>query len=773
MRKLLFAFLTIVGSCYCATAQSTSDLGVWLDHLPYGNGIDVECAGNQVYCACRQGIFIYDTEEKSVQRLSKVNGLTDVGLSTIAWSDQYQTLLVGYEDGNLDLLKGEKVTNVSDIKQSGNYSGLKHINHIEVSGNTAYICTDFGIVSYDLDKRIFEETYIIGDGGKTLKVNDLVLTNDSIFAATPEGLLGASLSKPLLFYANWKKDPAFNSDINQVDFFNGHLVVNEKGSSNDDKVYQKVNGSWQQITQIDPGTYNDLRVSKNILLMTNSFSVRGYDKDFNMIYNIQASDIDPQISASFQAAVLNGKSQLFLIDDGNGMYFRTIYDNQGNAYYTHVLPNSPDSKNVLSMYHNNQELYVAPGAITAVWAPDFNNDGYFSLKNYEWTNHPNSEFNNYRDIVAAITDPADPNHLYLSSYGNGILEFQDGQYKGIINEASTNSAFPSVNQTGGHRVGGFAADPDGNIWFTNGLTDKPLGVIHPDGSIESYSLGAAASSATAFKKIVYTTNDQIWMQTRTDGIVVVNAVDKSLPAKRLVSTEGSGNLPTNNVLSFAEDLDGEMWIGTDEGMTVLYSPQNIFEPGANYDAQIIVIDEDGDGNGDRVLGSEEINDIAVDGSNKKWFATANSGVFYTSENGHDQIYHFTKDNSPLPSNNVLDIEIDDITGMVYFGTDQGIVSFQGAATKGAEYHTDVFAYPNPVKPGYTGPILIRGLVTNAQVKITDIEGNLIYQTVAEGGQAIWSGKNFDGRRARSGVYIAYITNDDGTVTAVTKILIVN
>ena len=205
----------------------------------------------------------------------------------------------------------------------------------------------------------------------------------------------------------------------------------------------------------------------------------------------------------------------------------------------------------------------------------------------------------------------------------------------------------------------------------------------------------------------------------------------------------------------------------------MYSPQNIFEEERDYDFDIIVIDEDGDGNGERVLGTEIINDIEVDGSNKKWFATGSSGVFYTSENGKEQIYNFTVDNSPLPSNNVLDIEIDEITGMVYFATDQGIVSFQGSATRGVDTHVDVFAYPNPVEPGYDGPVLIRGLVTNAQVKIADIEGNIVYETIAEGGQAIWAVKDHAGQRVKSGVYLAFITNDDGSATAVTKIMVIN
>jgi hypothetical protein len=379
--------------------------------------------------------------------------------------------------------------------------------------------------------------------------------------------------------------------------------------------------------------------------------------------------------------------------------------------------------------------------------------------------------------VAVMPHATDPSIFYASSYGNGILELRingdEVEFLRIINETTTSGALPSIQGSGNHRVAGMSKDLNGNIWFTNALTDKPLGVIRPDGQVESFSLGAAGSGANVLK-IMATSSNQVWLQVRNGGVIVVRLEDGvPIENRSLSSSEGGGNLPSATVLSFAEDADGEIWIGTNEGLAVLFSPENIFEANRSYDASIIVIDEDGDGNGERVLGTEAINDIEIDGSNKKWFGTVNSGVFYTNENGRVQLLRFSKENSPLASNTILDIEIDDRTGMVYFGSDQGIVSYQGQATAGEERMTNVFAYPNPVEPGYGGPILIRGLVTNAQVKITDIEGNIVFETVAEGGQAVWSGNRFNGERVVSGIYLAFISDDLGANTEVTKIMIIN
>lgn len=774
---LVFLFLPTL-----AFSQTASDLGVWLDHLPYANLIDVHAEADEIYCAAEQGLLIYNQEDKSLDRLSKVNGLSDIGLTTLGWSDKHRVLFIGYENGNMDMLDGREIRNIGAIKQSGSYSGLKRVNKIVAKDDLAYICTNFGIVTYDIPRDIILETLIIGAGGEVLRVNDVAISDDSIYAATENGVMAAQLDDDIFIFESWSRLNGVSGEVIHIENFEGKIVVsNTSPAPVYDSVFVRENGGWRFINELpDSVLYKDMRAEGDQLSIVTGSAAQSYTTDYQLNLNVQTGALEaegiptkPASLLTLNAASIGKNINFYWVVSNDGLFASIRYDGV-NSYAENIQPNSPATSSVIKMYHNNERLFVAPGGINSVYSPVSNNDGYFELKDYQWTNHSNSEFRGFKDIVAFISDPEDPAHVYASSYGSGILEFQNLELVRFIHDSTTNNAFPTIAGTQEHRVGGFSADPEGNIWFTNNNTDKPLGVIRPEGTVESFSLGSAVGSSLDIKDILYTSQDQIWIQTRGQGVVVVQVSEGGqLTPARLSASEGSGDLPSGSVLTFAEDQDGEVWIGTNEGMAVFYSPQNIFDPERNYDAQIIVIDEDGDGNGERVLGSEQINDIEVDGSNKKWFATASSGVFYTSENGKEQIYNFNTSNSPLPSNNVIDIEIDDITGMVYFGTDQGIVSFQGGATEGVITHTDVFAYPNPVKPDYNGPILIRGLVTNAQVKITDIEGNIVFETVAEGGQAIWSGKNFSGERARSGVYLAYITNDDGTATAVTKILIVN
>ena len=768
--SILCIFSLLALALPVSKAQVSNDLGVWVDHLPYSRGVDVVAEDKIIYLASEQGVFFLDLRDRVIQRLSKVNGLNDVGITNLEFSEEYQTFLVGYENGNLDLFtKNLEVTNYPDILLSSNYSGLKRINQIITRDKFAYIASDFGIMAFDLEAQIVRETYIIGPQGEVLGVDDIAYDENRLYAATERGLFSASFEDPLVFFESWKPDPVMDTNINLVATFDGKVFVNKNSGGTTDSVYYHANPGdpWEFLPRSE-GTNRYLKGTEDKLALCNAFAARAFDANFDFDQNV-AEPPEGFSGLSPAAAVMDEKgSNLWIADQRNG-----LFQHFDRLFTFNFQPESPQTKKVHRMHHAGQRLYVAPAATSEVGAAIFNNDGLFFLDEFNWNHLSFNDLGGLLDAHDVVTDPTDPSHYYVSMYGAGILEMRDSTVVRLINETSTNGELRSFQGEDNHRIGGFTTDEEGNIWFTNSLTGFPLGRISPEGDVQSFELGAAGAGK-AVSKIMYTSQDQIWIQTRGDGVIIVNMKEGgNMEVAELSSTEGDGNLPNNSVLSFAEDKDGEIWIGTTEGIAVLFSPQNIFENNRNFDASIIVIDEDGDGNGERVLGSETINDIEVDGSNKKWFATSNSGVFYTSENGRQQLNHFTASNSPLPSDNVIDVEINDETGMVYFGTDEGMVSFQGSATEGVITMTDVFAYPNPVEPDYEGPILIRGLVTNAQVKITDIQGNIVFETEAEGGQAIWSGRDFSGQRVSSGVYLAFITDDLGGSTQVAKILIVN
>jgi len=327
------------------------------------------------------------------------------------------------------------------------------------------------------------------------------------------------------------------------------------------------------------------------------------------------------------------------------------------------------------------------------------------------------------------------------------------------------------------RVSGMEIDKNtGTLWVGGSGSDDLLFAKTPEG--QWYSFHIDEIGPITLTDIAIDNIGQKWIVApRGVGVVVFNdngtlANSGDDQSRKLTQNLNNGNLASNNVFCIAADFDGEIWVGTDNGISVFYSPESAFS-GGNYDSQQILVEQDG--YVQYLLENEGVRVIAVDGANRKWIGTDNAGVFLLSEDGTEEILHFTKDNSPLFSDEITSLGIDHLSGEVFIGTDKGIVSYKGTATWGTpEFEPDdVYAYPNPVEPDYEGPIAIKGLVRDADVKITDAAGNVVFATIANGGQAIWNGNNFSGTRAKSGVYLVFASNEDGKQTFVTKVLFIN
>ena len=229
----------------------------------------------------------------------------------------------------------------------------------------------------------------------------------------------------------------------------------------------------------------------------------------------------------------------------------------------------------------------------------------------------------------------------------------------------------------------------------------------------------------------------------------------------LQSGVGIGNLPSNTVYCLAKDLDNNIWIGTNNGIGIVSNCQAPFTSSPPCDAQIPIVQYDQFAG--YLFSGYNVRSIAVDGANRKWVGTDN-GVWLLSSDASKIVYQFTQSNSPLPSNIIQSIAIDQVTGEVFIGTQEGLVSFRSTATEGGTSNSNVTIFPDPVPAGYTGTIAINGLVANADVRITDISGNLVYRTTALGGQAVWNGVDYKGHRPQSGVYLVFASSSDGSQT---------
>ncbi len=778
MKRLLsFVFLFNILILTALHAQVPA-IGQWRTHLPYQKVIDVAVAGNIVYAATPYSLFTYNTHDDQLAPFGRVKGLNDVGISKIAYDPQEQLLMVAYTDANIDLIDNKgNVANIPDIYNKA-MLGVKTINNIYFDGNLAYLSCSFGIVVVDLSKQEIKDTYYIGDNGSAMKVMDFTANDTSFFAATTKGIFYANRSASnLADFHQWHQDMRFShpdQTFNLVTAFAGKVYANYySGSWNGDTLYVFNGKTWNYFEPLNHERHSQLNAESNELLLVNRYSVNAYDANGKNILHI-----DNPLGSGFEPLAAQGEvnSSIWIGTNARGLLESS---NQG-ANDQFFEPNGPGTTNVFDLNAAGNNVWVVPGGYQSDWSKAYIHDGVFSFVDGQWKTFDPSNtpaFDTISDWVCVKVDPANPEVAYVGTWQTGVLKFENNKLTTIYSRDNS-SLEPWVANTSLVNISGMDFDSQHDLWVANSGAYDLLSVLESNGHWKSFNLGSSLSGIDIGKLMVDQNND-VWIIKRNNGMLIVYSFNGTPDdpsddqVKVLGSGTGNGNLPGSGVYSMATDKNGEVWVGTDAGVAVFYNPANIFTSGSDFDAQqILVPRNDGSGLADLLLASETVTAITVDGANRKWIGTKRSGVFLLSADGLKQIYHFTTANSPLLSDNITGITIDK-DGEVFIGTDKGLISFRGTATEGQGTNSDVYAFPNPVRQNYTGPIAIKGLVTDADVKITDSYGNLVYETKASGGQAIWYGNNLDNRRVSTGVYMVFITNSDGSQTQVTKILVIH
>lgn len=749
-------------------------IGEWRDHLPYRKVIAVTEGDGVIYAATPYSLFYYDLADNSVNRLSKINGLSDVGISSIQYHPELKTLVIAYTNANIDLVKDGKVVNLSDIKRKP-ILGNKTINRIVFIGKRAYLACGFGIVVLDIEKEEFPEPiYYIGAQGSAVNVNDIAYNAEDslIYAASDEGIYHASFfDSNLANFAEWTREDSLAlpaGPFNHIAAFHNRIFINKRGPSySTDAMFVKINGNWEAFQPENTSNRFSMEVHYDRLIITNNLAVDVFKPDFSLeyrVYTYNPGNVVPQ------DAILDKDNNLWVGDELEGLVKVT-----GIWTSEKILPDGPDFPDVYAMSSGKSDVWVVPGGRSSSFGNLYRQARFAGFSDGKWKTFSNKQdeyLSDVRDVLCVAVDPANYKKVYLGTWGYGLLEYNDGVFTSRYTNENSSLEFSAYNE-GWIGIGGIAFDNNNNLWVTNSSSPTALSVRKTNGEWKSYNLGSVASGIDIGRVMVDQSN-QKWMMLRDHALVVFNdnntlddvSDDK---ARRLNSSIGNGALPGAFVLSMAVDRDGLVWLGSDEGVSVIYSPDNIFN-GQNFDAQKILIEQDG--YGQYLLETESVTAIAVDGSNRKWFGTDRAGVFLMSADGTEEILHFTEENSPLLSNSITDITIAE-SGEVFIGTTKGIISYRSESVPPQPTLDEVVVFPNPVRESYNGSIAIRGLVENSNVKITDISGTLVYTAMSQGGQALWNGRNFDGEKVQTGVYLVYVSNADGSKTTVTKIMFVN
>lgn len=777
MKKLINIFFFILISLNSQAQNHV--IGNWTEFLPYNRGEKVADAGSKVYCSTDDGLFAYVKEDASLERFSKLNGLNDFSISSIAYSKEYHVLVITYTDANIDLLYDDhSVFNLPFIKNK-NITGNKNINGIFLRGKLAYISCGFGIVVVDVLKQEVNDTYIIGPNGTNRNVYDVADDGINLYAATDSGVFIASLnSSNLADFNNWSitlADLNNNGDFNQVEFFNGKIYVNyakpDATNTSVDELWMFDGLTWSKVVNISlpqqPKRY-DIKTIDNELIVTNELSVSIFDAQLALThYYDQTVYNDPHM----RDALKESNGTLWIADHTKGL---VKIENNNTA--TLIFPKGPYSIYTADLVIDKGKLWVAHGPRSYSWSPqDYPLDGFSLYSNGSWqswnnANTPSLGANNFFSNMSIAIVPGQSEHIRVGSVTSGMLDFNNNSVTAYYN-ANNSTLIPAVNNETQTKVHGMVHDESGNLWVVNSGVQNMIHVLKSDNTWKNFSMQGVIDGNPFAGYIIIDQQNNKWVNlfggsgAKNTGLIVFNesgTIDNTSDDQKKFIPMSVSSTPR----CMAMDLDGQIWVGTDEGPQIIYSPGSAFD--GDVTPQKILIKQDN--TYQYLLELETITAIAVDGANRKWIGTLNSGIYLLSADGQNEIHHFTFENSPIFSNNIACIGIDQQSGEVFIGTDKGLISYRSDAIKGGDVCDDVTVYPNPVRPGYNGPIAIKGLMNNARIKITDISGNVVYESIALGGQAIWNGRNLKGEQASSGVYLVFASDNAGDNACISKLL---
>lgn len=776
MRKEFFLLTGLLLSLFGQTLFAQTDFSdKWEDFYSYNNVKDFVKIDNTIYAIADNAAFIYNINTNEVHKISSVHGLSGKETTSIFYSKNTNRFIIGYLSGLIEVIDTNgKITIANDIERL-DITGQKEISHISEFENFLYLSTPFGIVQYDIENLNFGDTYYIGDKSTPVFVNQTTILDEIIYIATEDGIYSADILDPnLIDFNHWTHFQ--NGNFKAITTFN-------------DKVYAAKGNTLYEVS--------DINVQPIRTFLQPVVDLKSSIEYLTVTTEKKAIVLDVSLSVAFEA-IPKGKYNFSLNSayaEEDQVYLATttfgiLQSYIGSNSYTEIHPTGPASNDIFSITAENSQLWVVYGGIKPQFAPNaplgikagYSHFNGLLPKEEQWVNKPyNNSFP--RDMVHVTIDTNTENKVYISSWSDGILVVENDEPIVLWNEKNSDLEsldLPSDPSYISIRINGTAFDNQGNLWVANAWVPNRVKKLNPDtGRGKSFDLSSIITNpALGLGELHIDKSGSIWIGTRSNGALVFN--ESGERKKALITEATKGSLPDLNVRTLAVDRNNRIWIGTQKGLVVFSDAAGLFDASI-YDASPVIIEDDGIPK--KLLGEQPINSIAIDGAENKWFGTDTGGVLGTTPSGDETLFNFNKDNSPLPSNRILKVKVDNSTGKVFFATDKGIVAFNNNVAPFGETLGEVYAYPNPVRKdneivtidGRNGTHLPKG--TN--VKILDTAGRLVHETNVEigqeikGGKVVWDKTNLAGRKVASGVYIVLLTSPDKSETSSTKIAIIN
>ncbi|MES2573423.1 MAG: T9SS type A sorting domain-containing protein [Bacteroidota bacterium] len=761
MKKTLLYFILLI-TIQISFAQNKL---VWQGYFSYNEIKDVSESPTSVFAVSENALFSKNITTSQLKTTNTIDGLSGETISSLYHSLTTNKTLVGYENGLMTVINEAdgSMLNIVDIVNKELPSNMKKINHFMEYQGIVYVSCDFGIVQFNLATMLFGDTYFIGNNGAEISVKQTAVYNGHIYAATIDGIRRADITnKNLIDFSQWTQ--IATGSWSSIETFDTNLIaINSSGYIHR---YNTGSNSFIGYSQLSQATV-DMRKTTNYLVVTTVNSVYIYNKQMVLIRQINSNQV-PQSNVSFTCAT-NIDDVVYIGTKENGLINTTIAVTSG---FDNSTPDGPSRNNIFAFQVTTSSLWAVYGDYNVEYNPyPLDSYGISKLSETGWLNIPYSKVFDAKSLTRINVNPNNEKEVYISSYFSGLLKIVDDTPSILYNE--NNSGLEEITSVPNYfndvRINGGVFDKAGNLWLSNSLVNNGIKVLKSNGTWQSYSTKPIVINPEQcrYGRMAIDKNGTKWIATYTDGVIAFN--EKGNVYKKITVGSDSGNLPIQDARVAVPDNNNQLWIGTAKGLRVLLNVNNFSTEDQLTTKSIIILE---DGLAQELMYEQFITDIVVDGANNKWIGTLDSGIFLVSPNGQETKYHFTTKNSPLPSNEINDIDINSITGEVFIATSKGLVSFKGTATSANEDLSNVFVYPNPVRPEYEGTVKVSGLLDKATVKITDIEGNLVYETTSQGGTIEWDTTAFGRHKVASGVYMIFISAEDGVETKVKKVMII-
>ena len=530
---IIWLLAVVMVTCLHSESQAQRKTGEWQDYLSYANAFKVAEGDNKIFCVTEGGLFYTDLMDNTLSKLTRKEGLSDVGIQNIAYSKSKDLLLVAYKNSNIDLVYKNRIVNLGDISRK-QMTGDKTIYNILFHNNSAYLSCGFGIVEINTSRQEIKDTYIIGPGGSQITVYDVETDGQRLFAATPEGIYSASLNSPnLLDFNNWTRETSIlrsTSSFSHLGNFGGTVIaVYTRNAWDGDEIYALRNGNWVRVMQ-EVNFVSDLQVTGDYLVVSGKVEVLIYDKDLRMIGHIKNYPVSGKTITELntRSALISSNGKIWIAD-----YYSGLISISGQAAQLH-LPSGPLNNSVFALSWQGNSLWVSAGGRTDPWNNQFRPPLFQQFSEGKWNYFGQNqipEMTGFFDIVQVLADPADPGHVFAASWGGGLLEFRNGKLIKRHNNLNSplETAIPDQPQEPYTRIGGMAYDRDNVLWVTNAQSSTVLHSLSPSGTWNSYQLPEVAGLQYSIGQVIITRNSDKWIVIPRGRDVYV--VDKDVTKK--------------------------------------------------------------------------------------------------------------------------------------------------------------------------------------------------------------------------------------------------